>query len=84
MNGSKAAIGKYVFDTYSPVIDHSSVTLLNSFSFGNGWEIRHWDISVAFTNALPEGPKFARFPDNMPDGIPSGFKGGDCAILLRN
>ena len=69
-----------MFDTYAPVIDHSSVRLMISLAIGNGWEMRHWDISVAFTNALPGDSTYVRFPEN----IISVFKGGDYAILPRN
>ena len=51
MDGSKAKVGIYVFDTYAPVIDYSTIRLLLSLAFGNKWEMFHWDISVAFTNA---------------------------------
>ena len=40
MNGSEAVNGKDLFNTYAPVIDHSSVRLLISLAFGNGWEMR--------------------------------------------
>ena len=48
--------------------------------------MRHWDIIVAFTNAVPlaEEPTYVLFPKNMPDDVISGFKGGDCALLRRN
>ncbi len=65
MDGSRAQIGidvfdtyapviDHSFDTYAPVIDHSTVRLLISLAFGNNWEMFHWDISVAFTNAKAE------------------------------
>ena len=40
----------------------------------------HWNICVAFTNALSEEPTYVRFPEH----VISGFKGGDYAIHLRN
>ena len=58
-----------VFDTYSPVIHFPSIRMLISLAFGSGWEIRHWDISVAFTNALSEEPIYVLFPKNMPDDV---------------
>ena len=61
MDGSKAVVGRDVFDTFSPVIDFPSLRLLISLAFGNGWEMRHWDISVAFTNALPEEPTYVEY-----------------------
>ena len=43
-----------------------TLKLLISLAFGNGWEMRHSDISVAFTNALPEKPPYVCFPKTMP------------------
>ena len=40
-----------VFDSCALVIDYFIVRLLISLAFGNDWELFHWDISVAFTNA---------------------------------
>ena len=54
MDGSKAKVVIDVFDTYAPVIDYSTVRLRTSLAFGNKWEMFHWDISVAFTNAKVE------------------------------
>ena len=52
MDGSKAVIGKDVYETFSPVVDYSTVRLLVSFAFANRWKINQWDISVAFNSAL--------------------------------
>ena len=42
MDGSRAQIGIDVFDTYAPVIDYSTVSLLISLAFfGNNWEMFH-------------------------------------------
>ena len=62
MDGSRAQVGVDVFDTYAPVIDYSTVRLLISLAFGNHWEMFHWDISVAFTNAKAEEESYVRFP----------------------
>ena len=61
-----------------------SIGLLISLAVGNGWDMRHWDISVAFTNALSQEPTYLWFPINMPDDLISGFKGGNYALLCRN
>jgi hypothetical protein len=53
-DGSRAQIGVDVCDTYAPVIDYSTVLLFISLAFRNKWELFHWDISVAFTNAKAE------------------------------
>ena len=84
MDGSRAQIGVDVFDTYAPVIDYSTVRLLISLSFGNKWEMFHWDISVAFTNAKAEEETYVRFPDSFPADLFPGFKGGTIARLKRN
>jgi hypothetical protein len=41
MDGSRAQVGVDVFDTFAPVIDHSTVRLLISLAFGNHWEMFH-------------------------------------------
>jgi hypothetical protein len=46
MHGSRTQIGVDVFDTYSPVIDYSTVRLLISLALGIKWERFHWSISV--------------------------------------
>ena len=46
MDGSNAVIGKDVYETFSPVVDHFTVRLLVSFAFANRWKIKHWDISL--------------------------------------
>jgi hypothetical protein len=84
MDGSRAQIGVDVFDTYAPVIDYSTVRLLISLSFGNNWEMFHWDISVAFTNAKAEEETYVRFPDSFPADLFQGYKGGTIARLKRN
>ncbi len=53
MDGSRAQIG-VDFDTYAPVIHYSTVRLLISLAFGSNWEMFHWYISVALTNAKAE------------------------------
>ena len=84
MVGSKAKIGTDVFDTYAPVIDYSTVRLLISLAFRNNWEMFHWDVAVAFTNAKAEEETYVRFPKNFPDDLFPGFKGGIVARLKRN
>ena len=84
MDGSRAQIGVDVFDTYAPVIDYSTVRLLISLAFGNNWEMFHWDISVAFTNAKAEEETYVRFPKSFPDNLFPGYKGGTIARLKRN
>ena len=54
MDGSPAVIGYDGVEAYSPMVYFPSLRLLISFTFGNGWEMRHWDRPVAFTHALPE------------------------------
>ena len=67
-----------VFDMYAPVIDCAVDRLQNGLVFGNNWEMFHWDISVAFTNATAKGETL--FPsDFFPD-----FKGGTIARLKIN
>ncbi len=79
MDGSKAKIGTDVLDKYAPVIDYSTVQLLISLTFGNNWEMIHWDIAVAFTNAKAEEKTYVQFPKNFPDDLFPGFKGGTVA-----
>ena len=84
MDGSRAQIGVDVFDTHAPVIDYSTVRLLISLAFGNKWEMFHWDISVAFTNAKAEEETYVRFPKSFPEDLFAGYKGGTIARLKRN
>ena len=84
MDGSRAQIGIDVFDTYAPVIDYSTVRLLISLAFGNKWEMFHWDISVAFTNAKAEEETYVRFPKSFPSDLFPGYKEGTIARLKRN
>jgi hypothetical protein len=81
MDGSLQKVGIDVFDTFAPVIDYSTVRLLISTAFGNGWEMYHWDISVAFTNADSHEPTHVRFPKNFPDDICPEYSGGTLARL---
>ena len=84
MDGSRAKVGVDVFDTYAPVIDYSTVRLLISLAFGNKWEMFHWDISVAFTNAKAEEETYVRFPKSFPEDLFPGYTGGTIARLKRN
>ena len=84
MDGSRAQIGVDVFDTYALVIIYSTVRLLISLPFGNKWEMFHWDISVAFTNAKAEEETYVRFPKSFPEDLFAGYKGGTIARLKRN
>jgi hypothetical protein len=61
MDGSHAQIGVDVFETCTPVIDYSTLRLLISLAFCNHWEIFHWDISVALTNAKAEEEIYVGF-----------------------
>jgi hypothetical protein len=86
MDGSRAQVGVDVFDTYAPVIDYSTVgtvPLLISLAFCDHWEMFHWDISVAFTNAKAEEETYVRFPKSFPDDLFPGFKAGTIARLKR-
>ena len=58
--------------------------LLISLAFGNNWEMFHWEISVAFTNAKAEEETYVRFPKSFPEGLFSGYKGSTIARLKRN
>ena len=82
MDGSPAVVDSDVFDTYSPVINFSSLRSLIILAFGNRWEMRRWDI-LAFTNALPEEPTYVRYPKKMPDGFISclNFKWGRLCLV---
>ncbi len=52
---------------------------------GNNWEMFHWDISVAFTNAkVEEEETYGRFPRYFPSDLFPGFKGGTIALLTRS
>ncbi len=85
MDGFRAQIGVDVFVSYAPVIDYSTVRLLISLAFGNNnWEMFHWEISVAFTNAKSEEETYVRFPKSFPSYLFPGFKGGTVARLKRN
>ncbi len=75
MDGSRAQNGVDVFDTYAPVIDYSTVRPFISLAFGNNWQMFHWDISVAFTNAKSEEETYVRFPKSFPEGLFHGYKG---------
>jgi hypothetical protein len=64
MDESPAKIGVDGFDTYQPVIDYSTISivrLLIGLSFGNNGEMFHWDILVAFTHAKAEQETYVRF-----------------------
>ena len=74
MDGSRAQIGVDVFDTYAPVIDYSTVRLLISLAFGNKWEMFHWGISAAFTNAKAEEETYVRFPKSFPEDLFAGTR----------
>ncbi len=50
----------------------------------NNWEMFHWDISVAFTNAKAEEETYVRFLKSIPSDFFSVFKGGTIALLKRN
>jgi hypothetical protein len=76
MDGSRQKVGVDVFDTFAPVIDYSTVRLLISTAFGKRWEMYHWDISAAFTNADSHEPTYVRFPKNFPYDIYPGHTGG--------
>jgi hypothetical protein len=82
MDGSGAQIGVDVFNTYAPVIDYSTDWLLISLAFGNHWEMFHWDISVAFTNANAEKETYVRFPKSFSDDLFPGYKAGTTLVPL--
>ena len=84
MDGSKAVIGKDVYETFSPVVDYSTVRLLVSFAFANRWKIKHWDISVAFTNALAIEETYVQWPTNLPPDLIPGIQAGGYSRLNRN
>ena len=84
MDGSRQIVGVDVFDTFAPVIDYSTVRLLISTAFGNRWDMFHWDISVAFTNADSHENTYVKFPQNFPSDICPGFTGGTIAKLNKN
>ena len=83
-----------MLDTYAPVIDsgYSTVRSMVSLAFGNKWEMFHWVISVAFTNAKAEEETYFRFPTStsklkfksFPSDLFPGFKGGTIARLKIN
>jgi hypothetical protein len=84
MDGSRQKVGVDAFNTFAPVIDCSADRLLISTAFGNGWEMYHWDISVAYTNADSHEPTYVRFPKNFPDDICPGYTGGTLVRLTKN
>ena len=45
--------------------------------------MRHWDISVAFTSALPEEPTYVRFPKNIPDDVNSDLITAECVCMEK-
>ena len=75
---------EWIFDTYAPVIDYSTVRLLISLAFGNKWEMFHWDISVAFTNVKAEEEAYVVFPKDFPSDICRGYRGDTYVKLKRN
>ncbi len=85
MNGSRAQIGIDVFDIYTPVIDYSTFWLWISLAFGNKWEMFHWNISVAFTNAKAEEETwtYVRFPSSFPENLFSYQRGDNCMIEAK-
>ena len=85
MDGSRQRVGIDVFDTFSPVIDYTTVRMLISIAFGNGWKMFHWDISVAFTNADAHEPTYVMFHQNFPSDIQvcPGYAGGVFARLAK-
>ena len=84
MDGSKADIGKDVYRTFSPAVDYSTVRLLVSFAFANRWKIKHWNISVAFTNALALEETYVQWPTNLPPDLIPGIQTGEYSRLNRN
>jgi hypothetical protein len=84
MDASRKVVGVEVFDTFTSVIDCSSVGLLISTTFGKGWDMYHWNTSVAFTSADAHDQTFVRFPQNFPTDICPGFSGGTLAHLAKN
>ena len=83
-DGSKAVLGKDVYETFSPVVDYSTVRLLVSFAFANRWKIKHLDIPVAFTNALAIEETHVQWPTNLPPDPILGVLAGGYSSLNRN
>ena len=69
---------------FSPVVDYSTVRLLVSFAFANRWKMKHWDISVAFTNALTIEETYVQWPTNLPPDLIPGIRAGGYSRLNRN
>jgi hypothetical protein len=84
MDGSRQEVGVDVFDTFTPVIDYSTVRRLISTAFGNGWKRYHWDVSVAFTNADSHEPTYVRIPKNFREDICPEYTDRTFARLTKN
>ena len=55
-----------------------------SFAFANRWKIKHWDISVAFTNAMAVEKTYVQWPTNIPPDLVPGIQAGGYSRLNRN
>ena len=70
------------YESYAPVVDFTNVRLLVSVAHAKKWELRSYDIVLAFTLARPQVQTFVRFR-NL-DGIVDGIEPGQIAEVLWN
>ena len=82
LDGSQMRKNVDYFETYAPVVDFTNVRLLVSVAHANKWELRSYDIVLAFTLARPQVQTFVRFR-NL-DGIVDGIESGQIAEVLWN
>ena len=63
LDGSKMKKNVDYYESYAPVVDFVNVRLLVAVAHANQWEIRSYDIVLAFTLARPQNPMYVRFPN---------------------
>ena len=82
LDGSQMRKNVDYFESYAPVVDFTNVRLLVSIAHAKKWELRSYDIVLAFTLARPQVPTFVRFR-NL-EGIVDGIEPGQIAEVLWN
>ena len=82
LDGSKMKKNVDYYESYAPVVDFVNVRLLVAVAHANQWEIRSYDIVLAFTLARPQNPTYVRFP-NL-EGVIPGVRRGQLAEVVWN
>mmetsp|Transcript_55929 Transcript_55929/g.117024 ORF Transcript_55929/g.117024 Transcript_55929/m.117024 type:complete len:2321 (-) Transcript_55929:82-7044(-) len=82
LDGSQMKKNVDYFESYAPVVDFTNVRLIVSVAHANRWELRSYDIVLAFTLARPQVHTFVRFRGL--DGVVDGIGPGQLAEVLWN